>query len=452
MKEKKFLRGFTFLSVFLITFFLLQPSKNLPQKAFENIQKNFPQKKIEKKIEVPKEKANEIIISKEGKEEKIKVQPQLKKVIKEKLISSKKEPLVEIEKIKTLGKLEKPKKKVKKELYIVIVKKKKGYKDFLKKLEIKSTPLEGEKFLAVLIQAKIEEIKSLLSSPFVEKIGDKKEIGHFLHELEERLKKERDEKIKKLKLYKTHRDLPSRKEDLTKVSPSFYQSFITPDEPAIKKLSQGLSRIEVYKKVTSFTWVSDSLLNGVPEKWLLPKEFLVETPKYKTNPLPGEPVSDCSEQANTLVSMLRSIGVPAEEVRVVLGKVNFAGNIGGHAWVEIKEDGEWMALDPTSGPYWDEIEQRKIEREGLPYDYFKYHPYPVVEVWYYYNDKYFTEAGKEWSEEVSPPVFWKESVIKSQKQRLEQDIKKSFKEEKRSFWEEIFDFFKKIIDFFKKLF
>jgi len=357
-----------------------------------------------------------------------------------------------------LGKLEKSKKEVKKDLYIVIVKKKKGYKNFLEKLDPESLPLEGEKFLAILIRVKIEKVENLLRSPFVEKIGDKEEIGYFLQELKEKLKKESDEKIKKLKLYKTHRDLPPRKEDLVEVSPSFYQSFITPDEPVIKNLSQGLSKLELYKKVTSFSWVSDSLLNGASEKWLLPKEFLVETPKYKTNPLPGEPVSDCSEQANTLVSMLRSIGVSPDEVRVVLGKVNFAGNIGGHAWVEIKENGKWMVLDPTFGPYWDETKQMKIEREELPYDYFKYHPYPIVEVWYYYNDKYFVEAGKKWFSDQKtpslkqPPLFWKESVTKSQKQRLERDIKKSFREQKRSFWEEFFDFFKKIINFFKKFF
>ena len=74
-------------------------------------------------------------------------------------------------------------------------------------------------------------------------------------------------------------------------------------------------------------WVSERTLNDVIEKWLTPHEFLVDTPDYPTNPVPGRVASDCSEQANTLVSVLRAIGVSPDKVRVVLGEVNFDGNI-----------------------------------------------------------------------------------------------------------------------------
>ncbi len=91
-KKKNSLKIFVFLSTFFVSFVLLQSPKNLPQKTFETLQKNFPEKrieKIEKKINASKEKANEIIISKEGKKEKIKVQPQLKKIIKQNLLVQK---------------------------------------------------------------------------------------------------------------------------------------------------------------------------------------------------------------------------------------------------------------------------------------------------------------------------------------------------------------------------
>jgi len=50
-------------------------------------------------------------------------------------------------------------------------------------------------------------------------------------------------------------------------------------------------------------------------------------PEYETKPVRGRVASDYEEQANTLASILRARGVKAEDVRVVLGKVNFEGSI-----------------------------------------------------------------------------------------------------------------------------
>ena len=86
----------------------------------------------------------------------------------------------------------------------------------------------------------------------------------------------------------------------------------------------------------------------------------------------GRVASDCEEQANTLASILRARGVKAEDVRVVLGKVNFEGSIGGHAWVEVFEDGMWIPLEATSGDYWDD--ERVVESEGLPFCLFQILP------------------------------------------------------------------------------
>lgn len=114
-------------------------------------------------------------------------------------------------------------------------------------------------------------------------------------------------------------------------------------------------------------------------------------------------MSDCSEQANTLTSLLRASGVPAEKVRVVLGNVRFGDQVGGHAWVQIFQDGVWVDLDPTSGPYWDDEKRQLVQGSGLAWDYFKFFPFPVIETWVYYNDKYFYDLE---TKQGNPPLTW----------------------------------------------
>ena len=100
-------------------------------------------------------------------------------------------------------------------------------------------------------------------------------------------------------------------------------------------------------------------------------------------------VSDCESQAYTLVSILEAIGISKTNVRVVVGEVNFQGEIGGHAWVQIYQNNEWMELEATSGPFYDDEEQELVENNGFDYSYFKAHPYPVEEYWAFFNDRYY---------------------------------------------------------------
>jgi hypothetical protein len=282
--------------------------------------------------------------------------------------------------------------------FVVMVKK---TPDFSYERELVST--DNYKFYVV----KSSDLTVLTSSESIIKISEAKEL--HLEKFTDYAKKifsaEAEQEIKRLKLKKTTADcveLPQLSVymeeegwDTQSGQSSPYQQFVTPDNSVIRELSNGKTVQEIYEMAVDWTWVSDSILNGKTEKWLLPHEFLSNTPSYSTNPSQGNAVSDCSEQANTLVSLLRASGVAAEDVRVVLGKVDFDGNIGGHAWVEIKEDGRWMVLEPTSGPYYDDEDELLISRGGMSYDYCKYHPYPVVEVWCYYNDVYFTDEKAE---------------------------------------------------------
>ncbi|HIH73884.1 MAG TPA: transglutaminase domain-containing protein [Methanosarcina sp.] len=199
---------------------------------------------------------------------------------------------------------------------------------------------------------------------------------------------------------------------------SNYQAYVTPDSEAVKFYLEenGLdNKYEIYEAATSWTWVSDETLNDKEEKWLTPAEFLNETAIYSSNPVYGEPASDCEEQANTLASLL----IASEEynestVRVAIGKVDFGEVSGGHAWVEVYEDGEWFPLDPTDGPYYDDNTSKLVAADSSDIDYDQYRngAYPAVEIWYYYNNEYFIDLGTYLG---NAPVSWNKKPVSYQK-------------------------------------
>jgi len=72
-----------------------------------------------------------------------------------------------------------------------------------------------------------------------------------------------------------------------------------------------------------------------------------------------------------------------------------------------------LVLDPTSGPYYDDEQNRLFNRDGVEYDYWKYHPYPIENIWVYYNDKYFTDENAEVADGWSTPydIFLDEEML-----------------------------------------
>jgi hypothetical protein len=186
------------------------------------------------------------------------------------------------------------------------------------------------------------------------------------------------------------------------------QQYITPEDQAVKALAAQISDTrDAYRTAVQWIYVSDQKLNQAADKWLTPHEFLTNTPHYSSNPLQGEIVSDCEEKANTLVSLIRAEGVRPEEVRAVLGEVKFNNVKTGHAWVELLTGGRWLALDPNWGPYWDDKAGKLVRREGVPFDYYANHSYPVLQVWTYYNDTYYLDL-KDGS--GNAPTSWEGTV------------------------------------------
>lgn len=169
-----------------------------------------------------------------------------------------------------------------------------------------------------------------------------------------------------------------------------FRLFITPEDQEIEALAAHISRPrDAYEIAVQWIYVSEEQLNHAVDKWLTPHEFLANTPHYPGNPLKGKEVSDCEEQANTLVSLIRAQGIRPEEIRVVLGQVTFNDVATGHAWVELLTNRKWLSLDPSWGPYWDDKAGKLIQRRGLPFEYYARHAYPVLQAWAYYNDIYY---------------------------------------------------------------
>ncbi len=185
----------------------------------------------------------------------------------------------------------------------------------------------------------------------------------------------------------------------------YFRLFVTPEDQSIKALAAHI-RIprDAYQMAVQWIYVSDEELNHIADKWLTPHEFLANTPHYPSNPLKGKEVSDCEEQANSLVSLIRAEGIRPEEVRVALGEVVFNDVEKGHAWVELLTNGKWVVLDPNWGPYWDDKDEKLVYRRGIPFDYYSSHTYPVLQVWAYYNDIYYLDPR---SGAGNAPTWWR---------------------------------------------
>jgi hypothetical protein len=184
-----------------------------------------------------------------------------------------------------------------------------------------------------------------------------------------------------------------------------YRDYVTPDSPVIKELASKMTIEQAYDLANDWIYISEQQLHGVMDKWILPEEFLTGSPDMSSNPVPGEIVGDCEEQANTLVSLIRATGCPPEDVRVALGVVSTDKINRGHVWVELYRDGCWLALDPSQGPRWNEVTNNLERRVGMDFLYYSEHKYPVSLVTAYYNDRYYFEYGQDHMIDEVPDIW-----------------------------------------------
>jgi len=287
-----------------------------------------------------------------------------------------------------------------------------------------------------IIDVENKQIREMAKDQAIEKFGDESSVERFKEYARNRLREQFREEAKEMKLAQTRgvQDIEQIEEEVEqevevliqeevikedKNKLAYYQYFVTPNDPAIQQAALGKSPEALYNYVASTAWVSDKTLFGVLEKWVLPKDFLASL-ELPNNPS-GIIASDCSEKANTLVSLMRASGVPSTNVRVVLGKVDFGGTIGGHAWAEYYYNGQWLALEPSSGPYFDDTSEEMITRKNLEFDHFQTYEYPVIEVYYRYNDEYFEDLT---SGESNAPDNWAMFATTS----LDNDLSSAFED------------------------
>ena len=150
--------------------------------------------------------------------------------------------------------------------------------------------------------------------------------------------------------------------------------FITLDDPVVKAKVEEvtrLSRTTEEKQQAIFEYVRKEITyvtEGNPKKWKYPQPFLQFKPEFWQ--LPRETIAwgsgDCEDQAILLCTMMRIAGVPASNVRAVLGVIRFPGGTFGHVWVEFKMGDTWYALESTNR-YFNYMEKSEYYSQYSPY-------------------------------------------------------------------------------------
>lgn len=131
------------------------------------------------------------------------------------------------------------------------------------------------------------------------------------------------------------------------VSPYLAANFTYPvDHPRIVNLAKSLRA--GLPDGASDQRLAESLLGYVAKKI---RYELVGTKTVLT--ILDDPVGDCTEYAQLLVTLARASGLPAREVTGFIyyqddPEDEKLGQFGGHAWVEIFIDGQWQQMDPTA--------------------------------------------------------------------------------------------------------
>jgi len=228
----------------------------------------------------------------------------------------------------------------------------KDCRDLAERIKIEKVVAKTATELMVIANLTDREAVAIKNQSCVTKVtNDRDEAQNLINGAQSTLETETERDIRQNKLEKSvlSKDIQN-KEALIKylkekhgeqpVMPdqlSNYQSYVTPVDQTVSKIYQKFGGFEsIYNYgANNWVWVSDQTLYGQAENWVLPNYFLTQTPYLPSNPLSNHIAGDCEDQANALASAIRADGQSAANVRTVLGLVNFNGQVGGYAWVEI---------------------------------------------------------------------------------------------------------------------
>ncbi len=212
------------------------------------------------------------------------------------------------------------------------------------------------------------------------------EIEETISETEARITEE-EKKQKEIEalieaLTKKGSTLQEKIEEYKEIAEGDPRVIITLDDPVVRaktdELTGSYSTIEE-KQDALFQYIRKEIeyvTEGNPKKYSYPRSFLQF--KFDFWQLPRETIEwgsgDCEDYSILLCTMMRMVGVPAENVRVVLGVVTFPGGRAGHAWVEFKRGDQWYVLETTS-PSWNYVTKARYYELFSP------------ELWGWFNDQ-----------------------------------------------------------------
>ncbi len=196
------------------------------------------------------------------------------------------------------------------------------------------------------VQTQIQEVTSLIS----EAEGKKSETATLILEEQEK-QKGIEAQIEAKNLEKS--EIEDKIDLYKKIAERDPRVFITLDDPVVKAKVEEVTRLcrtREERQQAIFEYVrkeTEYATEGNPKKWSYPKPYLHFKSEFWQ--LPRETIEwgngDCEDVSILLCTMMRIAGVPASDIRIVLG---FAPSEGvGHAWTEFKMGDHWYALEST---------------------------------------------------------------------------------------------------------
>jgi len=123
---------------------------------------------------------------------------------------------------------------------------------------------------------------------------------------------------------------PADFHDMRVNRPSDYSGLIAPEAPEVAALARGLGSLEA-----AYHYVRDGIIFEPMRTAGPPAETI----------LAGR--ASCLGKAALLVSLYRALGVPAAEVRVVVGQIPYGGGTIEHAWIDMESGDRCLQQDAT---------------------------------------------------------------------------------------------------------
>jgi len=140
-----------------------------------------------------------------------------------------------------------------------------------------------------------------------------------------------NEALPTLSVASTRADIPALQfHDLRVNSVESFPALIEPDDPEVVKLA---------KRFTSYEEAYNFVSHEIKFAPFVPSGPVAATLKHKTG--------SCIGKATLLASLYRAMGMPAKDVRIIMGIVVTAEGMADHVWLDLEVNGQCLQQDPS---------------------------------------------------------------------------------------------------------